>query len=391
MARRGGASQTNRAWRWEELAAETLRRQFPRIRGRGQAAVAELIRAIGPVQSQAARAPFVCVASRLPGATYDAITAAHESFEVLRSTSLRGTVHTSTRAHHAPLAAVARRTLLPQLRRMLRLSDEDVDAFRAELERLSANAWIEHVDLVAGISAWLRSNGHDESVAALETAGPRYTLRGHPAMLRRPRGSGAGWESQAEVVYRSARFAVDETPVDPQEALVALVRSHVAASGPVTRRDLAWWSGDGLRNVDAAVAALGSELDARVGPNGLDYLDLAEPPGEGIADAGVRLLPEYDALLLAYDPAARDRFADREAVSYSWNRANGVHSPTVLVDGRLRGRWRLTRSGRSAVVEVEMFPRERLLEPSEFADRAAAAGAALGLTVSDVRVTACGG
>ncbi len=101
----------------------------------------------------------------------------------------------------------------------------------------------------------------------------------------------------------------------------------------------------------------------------------------------MRLLPEYDALLLAYDPAARMRFADDGAVLHSWNRANGVHSPTVLVDGRLRGRWRLSRSGALATIDVEMFPGERLLDPGDLTDAAAAVGAVLGLSVSDVTVT----
>jgi len=136
------------------------------------------------------------------------------------------------------------------------------------------------------------------------------------------------------------------------------------------------------------VDALADEIVVRPGPNGLDYLDLVQAPvRSGDTDPGVRLLPEYDALLLAYDPAARDRFADREAVSYSSNRANGVHAPTVLVDGRLRGKWRLTRSGDSAVIEVETFPGERLLDPGELADQAGAVGAVLALSVTDVRVT----
>lgn len=377
-----------RGYTWQELAALTLARQFPVVRGHDQSAVLDLVRRVGPVQSQAARAPFLCVASRLPGTTHDAVTAAHESWRLVRSTSQRGTVHTSTREHHAPLASVARRTLLPQLRRMLRLNEEGIEAFRAELERLSAAGWVEHDELVAGITAWMQSKGHDASIAALETAGgPRYSLRGHPAMLRRPKGSDARWESQAEVVYRSAGFVLGEELPEAQDGWVSLVRSHLAASGPATRRDLAWWSGDGLRNVDAAIESLGDEIRAQRGPNGLDYLDLAEPPRGDAVDPGARLLPEYDALLLAYDPAARDRFADREAVSYSWNRANGVHAPTVLVDGRSRGRWRLTRTGASAVIEVEMFPRERRLDPGELTGQVAAVGVVLGIDIADVRVT----
>ncbi len=376
-----------RPWSWAEFAAATLSRQFPRVQGDDPAAVVDLVRRVGPIQSQAARAPFLCVASRLPGTPRDAVAATYDAHDLVRSTSLRGTVHTSVRQQHAALAAVSGQTLVPQLRRMLRMDHRAVQEFRGVLERLTEDDWADHDRLLAGVVAWMRSRHHDESIAALETPGPRYTLRGHPLMLRRPRSASAGWDSQAEVVYRSARFAIDEQPVDPQDALVALVRGHVAASGPVTRRDLAWWSGAGLRGVDAAVSALGEELVRRPGPNGLDYLDLAElRDGDGDGDVGVRLLPEYDALLLAYDPAARDRFADAAAVSYTWNRTNGVHAPTVLVDGRVRGRWRLDRSGSSAVVVVEMLPGERASDPGDLTDPATAVGTALALTVNDVTV-----
>lgn len=379
------------AWTWEELAAATLGRQFPRIRGRGEDSVVELVRRVGPIQSQAARAPFLCLASRLPGATYDDITAAHISMRVVRSTSLRGTVHTSTREQHAALSAVAMRTLAPQLRRLLRLRDDQIAAFRRVLEGLSADDWMEHGVLLAEILAWFEAQGLRESIAAMEIAGPRYALRGHPPMLRRPRSAGAGWESQAEVVYRAAIHAIDERSMDAQPALVELVRHHVRASGPVTRRDLAWWSGSGLNQVDEALASLAAELVVRPGPSGLDYLDLAGSPRSLGVDPGPRLLPEYDALLLAYDPKARKRFADDEAVLHSWNRANGVHSPTVLLNGRLRGRWRLTRTGNTGVIEVEMFPGERLVDPGLLADPAEALGKALALTVTDVRVASVSG
>jgi hypothetical protein len=188
------------------------------------------------------------------------------------------------------------------------------------------------------------------------------------------------------VVYRSAAYELGETPHDPRQALVSLVRGHVAASGPVSRRDLAWWSGAGLRRVDEALSTLADELVARPGPDGLDYVDLAEGPPAGAGVNGVRLLPEYDALLIGYDPPARARFADAVAIELTWNRSNGVHSPTVLVDGRLRGRWRLARTAGAATIAVEMFPGERHLEPSELSEAVAALGTALGIPVADVRV-----
>lgn len=380
------------AWSWSELAAATLARQFPRIDAAGGPdAVVDLLRRVGPIQSQAARAPFLCVASRLPGASYDAICAAHELLQVVRSTSLRGTVHTSTREQHAALAAVAGHAQSGFWRRALTLDQEQLDGFRAELERLTTDGWRSNAELAAAMVDWLRERGLSDALSAVTTSQTgRYSYRGHAAMLRRP--VAGSWEGQGAVLFRSARCAVDEERVDVPDALVLLTRAHLAASGPASRRDIAWWSGAGLRQVDAAVATLGEQLVRRRGPNGLEYLDLADAPAVGDDDCGVRLLPEYDALLLAYEPAARDRFADAAAVAHTWNRANGVHSPTVLAGGRLRACWRLERAAgrRVASIAVEMLPGERPLDPGDLTDAAAAIGTALALTVTDVTIGSAG-
>lgn len=47
------------AYTWADLACANLPRQLPRVAGRGSAGVVDLVRAVGPVQSQVARAPFV--------------------------------------------------------------------------------------------------------------------------------------------------------------------------------------------------------------------------------------------------------------------------------------------------------------------------------------------
>ncbi len=374
-----------RAWTWETLGAETLRRQFPRVRGRGEAAVVETVRRIGAIQAQSARAPFLGVAARLPGASYDTVTAAHESLGLVRSTSLRGTVHTSTRAEHAVLSPVAARALAPLWRRTLLLDDTELADFRAELEEQTAAGWATHDALETHMRGWLGARGKRDSATATGQQIGRYAFRGHPAMLRRPRSG--GWASQAEVVYRAARFELGEEAMDAQQALVALVRSHLGSAGPLTRQDLAWWSGAGLRQVDAAVEALGEEVVVRPGPDGHSFLDLADPPRAGFADLGVRLLPEFDALVLGYAPAGRYRFAEPELLGLSWSKANGVHSPTVLLDGRLRGTWRLTRSGGGdGTIDVRLFPGEALLDPADLTEPAAAVGAVLALSVTDVTI-----
>jgi hypothetical protein len=374
-----------RPYTWDELTALTLPRLFPRVRGRATRQVVDLIGRLGPIQSQSARAPYLSMAARLPGVTKRALDSAHEALSLVRSTSLRGTVHTSTREQHALLAAVATPTFVPAMRRLMGLDDAAIAGLRSEIERLAADGWTPHAVLMEGVVDWLRSRGLDRAIASLDRPGGRYVARTHPAMLRRPP-PGGRWDSQVEVLYQTAGVAIHEHPLDPQASLVALVRHHIAAAGPVTRRDLAWWSGVRLGQVDAALTALADELTSRPGPNGLQYVDLVSPTRSAMREADVRLLPEYDAVLLAYDPAARGRFADDEAIAYSWNKRNGVHSPTVFMDGRLRGLWQILRSGNDIAITVRMLPSERLLDPSDLAAAASSLAAALDVTVTDVIV-----
>ena len=88
---------------WAELAAIALHRQFP-----AADSVAELVEQVGPIQSQAARAPFLGIAARLTSADHASITAAYEQAAIVRGSTLRGTVHTSTAAVHPILDVLTR-------------------------------------------------------------------------------------------------------------------------------------------------------------------------------------------------------------------------------------------------------------------------------------------
>jgi hypothetical protein len=106
------------------------------------AALAALLGRVGPVQSQAARAPFLTASSRLPGVTNAAVSALYESHDLVRSTSLRGTVHTSLRAWHGALDAVARRTSTNLWCRTLKMTATDVARLRDRIEAVTADRWL---------------------------------------------------------------------------------------------------------------------------------------------------------------------------------------------------------------------------------------------------------
>jgi hypothetical protein len=360
----------------------TLRRQFPRIRGRGRSAVVELIDRLGPVQSQVPRAPFISVAARLPGASYSAVSAAFDAFDIVKATSLRGTVHVSTREHYPLVDAVSQRTLASALRNQLRLERLDVEEVRDEVERYAAGDWRVRAELLEHMRAWLAEHESAESAALMEGQGASSLVRAHSGLLRKP--MDGAWDRRTDVLHRSASTVFELTPVDPDVALVELTRVHIGSYGPATRRDVAWWTGDNLTRVDAAIQRLGEELVQLRGTDGVIYLDLADPPRGGLPDPGLRLLPEYDGLLLGYAPPARSRFLNLDHIGHVWFRKNGVFAPIVLMDGRIVATWRLVTAGRQVHLVVRSIPGEPSVPSDSLADPIAALEAALNVTISDV-------
>lgn len=376
---------------WDELARATLRRQFPTLQRRGSASVVELVRRVGPIQSQVARAPFVTVASRLPGATYADITAVHEAFDLVRGSNLRGTVHTCVAEQHPVLDAVARRSLANLWRRSLKLKRVSVEQCRAEMQRFATGQWRSPEQLRDHLTSWLASVESAASVEASRTSGVgRAMAHGHSALVRRP--MTGGWDRQAPPGYRVATDLLGVAPStlldDPDAALLAITRMHLAAYGPANRRDIAWWSGAGLREVDRALAGLSDELAERDGPDGVPYYDLVQAPASGNDDPGVRMLPEYDALVVGYDPHTRDRFIDPDHLRYFWLMGNGSFSSVVLDHGRLTASWKFAGAAASRRIDVRMFPGQRVLAESDLADQVVALEAALNIKVADIAIEA---
>lgn len=359
---------------WDDLAGATLARQFPPP----SRDVPGLLGQIGPVQSQTARSPFLAIAARFPGATRDAVTEAYETGAIVRGSTVRGTVHTATPAHYAALGSATRvgqRTLWQRMLRLERSTLEDL--WRATEE--FATTWRSTDDLADHLRRWLLEHeGRDEVLAQAGQAG-RYLAFGHGGLVRRP--VNGDWSGQGAPEYRTLPPVVDASVGDAVEL-------HLRHHGPSSRHDLAWWSGLGLRTVDEHLADLAPRLAlvADEGPDGRTYLDLPDPPAPRTLD-GVRLLPEFDALMCGYEPAGRQRFAAPTHLTRLWSGANGLVLPPLLVDGRITGYWRATGSSRRRPLDVVWFSGTRRPRRAELDEPVAALEAALGVAVTDVSLT----
>jgi hypothetical protein len=172
------------------------------------------------------------------------------------------------------------------------------------------------------------------------------------------------------------------------EALTSLVRLYLRSLGPATRRDLGYFFGAGLGVVDAAVTGLGEEVVRLPGPEGEEYLELAEPPADGGVELGPRLLPEFDALLVGFHGSHRTRFLTADQLGVVWAKVNGQFAPSVLHRGRIVATWRTLVRGARASLEVTMLPRCARLAEDELDGPVAALSRVLALPVAEVRVLA---
>lgn len=359
---------------WDDLAAATLGRQFPAPADD----VAGLLTRVGPVQSQTARSPFLALAARFPGTTRSEVVEAYETGAIVRGSTIRGTVHTATPQQYAALGAATRvgqRTLWERTLRLERSTLEDLWQATEDFAR----TWRSSDELADHLRRWLLE--HEDRDAEIGRPGQpgRHLAFGHGGLVRRP--SNGDWSGQGAPEYRTLH---DGTDVSVGEVVELHLRSH----GPASRQDLAWWSGMGLRVVDELLA----DLDARVGlvrvegPDGRTYLDLPDPPEPRGLD-GVRLLPEFDALMCAYEPVGRERFAATAHLRRLWSGTNGLVLPPLLVDGRITGWWRATGSARRRPLEVVWFAGTRRPRKAELDAPVAALEAALGIAVTDVSLT----
>ena len=374
------------AYSWRDLAGHALARQFPDVADRGAPAVAESIRRIGPIQSQTARSPFLALAARLQGFTLETVSAAYEDLLIVRGSNIRGTVHTSTPDDNALLEVATRLGQRALWNRMLKPDEQTLEAVWSGIEEFARDEWRTPDEVAKHLRSWVAH--HDPRArSALDDVTGRSLSFGHGGLVRRP--LAGGWQGQGAPGYRTASALLGDRRAvlaDSESSMDTLLRRHLTCHGPASRNDLAWWSGVGLRVVDACLLRLAEELSSMEGPDGRTYHDLRDMPAP-IELPGVRMLPEFDALLCAYDPKARARLVTPEHHERLWLRANGMLLAPILVDGRLSGYWRVPGSSRSRPCEVTYFAGTRRPTKSELVEPIAALEAAYGIAVTSLTIT----
>ncbi|MDH3259635.1 MAG: winged helix DNA-binding domain-containing protein [Acidimicrobiia bacterium] len=144
-----------------------------------------------------------------------------------------------------------------------------------------------------------------------------------------------GWRSDRLTYARWSDWLPDIDPqsLDPGEARRRLAEHYATAYGPVDPEDLAWWAGWTKAETKEAAADLNLGQQGRA----MELLD------------GVRLLPVWDVLLVAY--RHRDRLLDPAHARFVYDRFGNATS-VVLDRGRVVGVWDLGKSDDPLTITV---------------------------------------
>ncbi|HEX6355035.1 winged helix DNA-binding domain-containing protein [Actinophytocola sp.] len=323
----------------------TLARQLL-LRRHRMSALDAVERLVG-LQAQAVNAPYLGLWTRLSDFRHADLTALLEGRSVVRSSVLRGTQHLVRADDFWWL----RPLIEPSLRRGRQAAFGKQTA-GLDLDGLAAHART----LLAG-----RRLTRPELGAALAQRWPEYDRMA------------LGWSAQTLVpvvhpppngTWRrggSTPFVLASEWLDPAPAVPGpdeLVRRYLAAFGPATVADVQQWSGvRGLAEVveEMPLVSLGG-----------GRFDLPDMTYESDVDVPVRFLPEFDNLIVAYADRRRlmpDEYRKRVCVG-------SMVFATVLVDGTVRGTWKLVLGKDKATMTITLFERLPRAAQTEVEDEA---------------------
>ena len=329
-----------------ELNRATLERQL--LLTRRRLPLLRAIERIAGMQAQWPPAPYVGLWSRLPGFRRESLERAILGGQVVKATLMRSTLHLVSGADY-PLFAVA----LRGMRTWADAVEADADKIAGEIRALAVNGPLTIKDALSYIE---REHGH------VDIHGRRvwHSVRVRAHLHHAP--ETALWSSQPQAVY----VALDEPDgVDIDAARTELLRRYLAAFGPATRADLADWSGMCVSDFATAFDAL-EPLRRFRNEDGKELLDLPRaplPPAD--TPAPVRFLPKWDSVLLAFKDRTRVLPEEYRKVVIA---KNGDVAQTFLVDGIVRGTWRLEKK-RLLTDPFDPLPRAARAELEEEARR----------------------
>jgi hypothetical protein len=290
------------------------------------------------LQAQVPNAPYVGLWTRLRAFTTDELAELLLTRQVVRIALMRSTVHLVTARDALELRAL----VAPMLERQLftgspwgrPLLGMDLAALVATGRELVEQRPRTNPELAQALVERFPDRDGASMAQALRNLLPLVQLP--------PRGV---WGVGGVATLTTAQSWIG-APLPAEASPDAMVRRYLAAFGPATVPDAQTWCG--LTRLSEVFERLRPELLTFRDEDGRELFDLPDAPRPDAATpAPPRFLPEYDNALVSH--------ADRRRIIAPEHRERVFMKGTLLVDGFVRGTWRMTLRRRAADLAIEVF------------------------------------
>lgn len=343
----------------------SLRRTIERhhlLHGEAAASVESVTADVVGLRVRSGAAPYLSLLARIPSFTRDRLdTALYDRHGLVRFRAMRGHVFIVRPSALQVLFCATS----PEVLRYSRHNLEVRGVQAPEYERLAARI----LELTAAEP--LSTASLRERLDTHADVGAIVTLMCDEGLLLRDRPAGS-WRD-LRMTYAPLASVLPEVRLGGMtrlEASVELVRAYVRGFGPVTEKDVVWWTGVGAKRVEPALAELGDEI-VRVSVEGSDLEHLVHAADVDELELvharprhSVAFVPALDPYTMGY--AERDRFVADERRAYVMDRAANV-APAILIDGTIAGVWDISEEAEPAVLlhifeESDPHARDAVLE-----------------------------
>ncbi|MBC7813089.1 MAG: AlkZ family DNA glycosylase [Burkholderiales bacterium] len=322
-----------------ELNRATLARQM--LLERADVSIPAAIERLVGLQAQQAIAPYIGLWTRLNDFKRDDLSRLIDEHTVIKATLMRSTLHLFTAKDYLLLRATLQPVLTSAFEAIAKGRGAEIDFYKVVA---AAREFItQEPRSFAEISAMLTELAPDADVGSM-----RYAVRTHIPMVQVP--TKTEWSYPGNPKFTLAEAWLGQS-LPTEDNFKTLIFHYLAAFGPASVTDMQTWSG--LSKLKDAVDALRPELVVYRDEGRREVFDLPDMPipAEDMP-APERFLPEYDNLLLSH--SKRTRVIADEYRSQVYLPGLRVRS-TFLVDGFVRGGWKIDKTKSAATLTIEPF------------------------------------
>jgi len=321
-----------------QLNRATLARQM--LLKRETMSVSAAIERLVGMQAQLPIAPYIGLWTRLSNFTREDLAQAINSRRVVKATFLRATLHLCTEDDYVRFRTALQPMLSGAGKEIAKRRGENFDSKKLLRE---ARRYIgEKPRTFAEISDWVAKLMPGKDVGAL-----RYTVRTNIPLVQTPIETSWSYSTKPEFTLAESWIG---RPVAPEDNLPELVCRYLSVFGPASVTDAQTWLGMKLKDTFEKLRPKLQTYRDEGRRELFDLPDLSLPDADH--SAPVRFLPEFDNLLLSH--SNRTRVVADEHRSKVYLPALRV-AATVLLDGFVRGTWKVGKSRDVVTLVIEPF------------------------------------